>query len=177
MKWIKTQVFAPRPLVIVEDHMFHLQEILRVMSQDTAYWLAHTTLVSLDRPGPDTTQTIQSWLRTYPELQVATRLDESGLSLLERFPTRLMQMPDKLFDHQISFCNIIAALIRPGGFLVQDIQLSTLTFPAFRRVVGLHLFGQQHPRSISQTIAHVLVHVQQDGVFHQLWQRTHGSWI
>lgn len=128
MKWLKADTFSPKPIVIIEDHMFHLQEILKLMDRDAPFWLSQTTLVSLDRPGPDTTKAIQSWLTQFPDLQVVSRLDTAGAHLLERFPNRLREIPDQHFKHQITFCKLITSLLRPGGFLIQDIQLSTLTF-------------------------------------------------
>src|SRR5262249_38642307 len=70
MTWVGAMGFARRPLVVVEDHLHHVSELLEVLSEAEA---RQTTVVCLDRPGPDTTRITASWLERYPGLQVAAR--------------------------------------------------------------------------------------------------------
>jgi hypothetical protein len=95
--------------------------LLDVLSEAGAV-LDQTTVVCLDRPGPDTTQITASWLERYPGLQVATRL-VGGHSTPRRMP-----LDPAVFEDAHRFCKAVAGMLRPGGLLLQDIQLATLGF-------------------------------------------------
>ena len=75
MTWVGATGFARRPLVVVEDHLHHVSELLDVLSEAE---IRQTTVVCLDRPGPDTTR-ITASLERYPGLQVAARTGGAGL--------------------------------------------------------------------------------------------------
>ncbi|MEO6196390.1 MAG: hypothetical protein ABIS20_25505 [Thermoanaerobaculia bacterium] len=121
MTWVGATSFARRPLVVVEDHLHHVSELLDVLSGAGAV-LEQTTVVCLDRPGPDTTQITASWLERYPGLQVATRL-------VDDLPTpRRIPLDPAVFEGAHRFCKAVAGMLRPGGLLLQDIQLATLGF-------------------------------------------------
>jgi hypothetical protein len=112
MTWVGATGFARRPLVVVEDHLHHVSELLEVLSEAE---IRQTTVVCLDRPGPDTARITASWLKTYPGLQVAARTGGSGLD-------------SAVFEEPHRFCKTVAGMLRPGGLLLQDIQLATLGF-------------------------------------------------
>src|SRR4051795_12081470 len=73
MTWVGATGFARRPLVVVEDHLHHVSELLEVLA---AAETRQTTVVCLDRPGPDTSRLAASWLERYPGLQVAARFED-----------------------------------------------------------------------------------------------------
>src|SRR5947199_1560644 len=112
MTWVGATGFARRPLVVVEDHLHHVSELLDVLSEAE---IRQTTVVCLAGPGPDTTRITASWLETYPGLQVAARTGGAGLD-------------PAVFEEPHRFCKAVAGLLRPGGLLLQDIQLATLGF-------------------------------------------------
>jgi hypothetical protein len=107
--------------VVVEDHLHHVSELLDVLAAADGV-LDQATVVCLDRPGPDTTQITASWLERYPGLQVATRL-VGGNSTPRRMP-----LDPAVFEDAHRFCKAVAGMLRPGGLLLQDIQLATLGF-------------------------------------------------
>jgi len=113
MTWVGATGFARRPLVVVEDHLHHVSELLDVLSEAE---IRQTTVVCLDRPGPDTTRITASWLERYPGLQVAARTG-GGTGL-----------DPAVFDEAHRFCKTVAGMLRPGGLLLQDIPLATLGF-------------------------------------------------
>src|SRR4051794_5954388 len=112
MTWVGATGFARRPLVVVEDHLHHVSELLEVLSEAE---IRQTTVVCLDRPGPDTTRITASWLERYPGLQVAARTGGAGLD-------------PAVFEEAHRFCKTVAGMLRSGGLLLQDIQLATLGF-------------------------------------------------
>jgi hypothetical protein len=112
MTWVGATGFARRPLVVVEDHLHHVSELLEVLSEAE---IRQTTVVCLDRSGPDTTRITVSWLERYPGLQVAARTGGAGLD-------------PAVFEEASRFCKTVAGMLRPGGLLLQDIQLATLDF-------------------------------------------------
>lgn len=112
MTWVGATGFARRPLVVVEDHLHHVSELLEVLSEAE---IRQTTIVCLDRPGPDTDRITASWLEAYPGLQVAARTGGAGLD-------------PAVFEEAHRFCKTVAGMLRPGGLLLQDIQLATLGF-------------------------------------------------
>src|SRR3954462_9393741 len=112
MTWVGATGFARRPLVVVEDHLHHVSELLEVLSEAET---RQTTVVCLDRPGPDTTRITASWLERYPGLQVVARTGGSGVD-------------PAVFEEAHRYCKTVAGMLRPGGLLLQDIQLATLGF-------------------------------------------------
>jgi hypothetical protein len=122
MTWVGATGFARRPLVVVEDHLHHVSELLDVLAESEA---SRTTVVCLDRAGPDTTRLAVSWLEAHPGLQVAARLDADVPAPLR--PRRLA-LDGAVFEGAHRFCKAVSGLLRPGGLLLQDIQLATLGF-------------------------------------------------
>jgi hypothetical protein len=119
--WLDRPGFERRPLVVVEDHLYHTTELVEALAAARPDLVAQTTAVVLDRPGPDTDAGMREWR--------------------ERFPALLVRAPDALeLADAPSLARAIARLLRPGGLVVQDVQLSTLPFlPADRWWESIYL--------------------------------------
>jgi hypothetical protein len=138
MTWVAAEGFNRRPLVVVEDHLYHMTELLdRLGGQDPLYH--QLTVVCLDRPGPDTSRSAAGWLATCPGLQViAAQGDPTPPAGLD--PARFRALPAAAFASAPRLCQTLAAALRPGGLLLQDIQLQTLAFiPADRWWESIYL--------------------------------------
>jgi len=122
MTWVGTAGFARRPLVVVEDHLHHVSELLETLAESALATLERTTVVCLDRSGPDTTRLAASWLALHPGLQVAARFEGPAPA------ARCLELDPAVFEEPHRFCKAVAGLLRPGGLLLQDIQLATLGF-------------------------------------------------
>jgi hypothetical protein len=127
MTWVAATGFARRPLVAVEDHLHHVSELLETLAAADSSVLALTTVVCLDRSGPDTTRLAAGWLDAYPGLQVAARLSTEE-DVPKSLRSRRSALDPALFADAHRYCKSVAALLRPGGLLLQDIQLATLGF-------------------------------------------------
>jgi hypothetical protein len=128
MTWVGATEFARRPLVVVEDHLHHVSELLETLAETDAAALERTTVVCLDRSGPDTTRLVSAWLEAYPGLQVAARLGPEGGDVLLPLRPRRAPLDPTIFEGAHRFCKAVAGMLRPGGLLLQDIQLATLGF-------------------------------------------------
>ena len=115
MTWGEASGFHRRPIVVVEDHLYHITQLLDALSDLAPDLLAQTTVLCLERPGPDTDATVERWRADHPDLRVAAATSEGTLD-------------PQVFTSSNAFCRTLAGMLRPGGLLVQDIQLSTLTF-------------------------------------------------
>lgn len=116
--------FERRPLVVVEDHLYHTGELLAALAAVRPELLAWITVCGIDRGGPDTEAMVAQWTSRFPALQVAARLPAAD---------RVITIADADLADAGAFAKLVARLLRPGGVLVQDIQLSTLAFvPADR---------------------------------------------
>jgi hypothetical protein len=127
MTWFGETGFARRPVVAVEDHLHHVSELLDALAAPGL--LEQVTVVCLDRPGPDTDRAVERWLAAFPGLQVAASWDGPAPPADPRF----LPLDRALFEDSNRFSRAVAGLLRPGGLLIQDVQLSTLRFlPADR---------------------------------------------
>jgi len=126
---------ARRPIVIVEDHLFHVTELLAALAAASPGVVRHVGVVCLERRGPDTERAIAAWLAAYPGLAVAAEADgPSGDA------SRLMPLDPGVFASAPRLAARLAAALRPGGLLVQDVQLQTLSFiPADRWWESIYL--------------------------------------
>jgi hypothetical protein len=148
MSWVVEAGFAKRPLVIVEDHLYHMTELLDGLGESPDLY-GQLTVVCLDRPGPDTRRTVAAWLADHPALQVVAALEPpagDGVTGPEKGLAgplgagRLRPLPAAAFTSANRLCQAVAGALRPGGLLLQDIQLSTLAFiPADRWWESIYL--------------------------------------
>jgi hypothetical protein len=128
MTWLDAPV-ERRPLVVVEDHLYHTAELLGALAAVRPDLLAQLTAVALDRAGPDTDAAVADCHRRYP----AVRIVAAASAAAERLTA------DDTRD-TASCARLIARQLRPGGLLVQDVQLSTLPFvPADRWWESIYL--------------------------------------
>jgi hypothetical protein len=153
MSWVLEAGFAKRPLVIVEDHLYHMTELLDGLGESPDL-VGQLTVVCLDRPGPDTRRMAAAWLADHPTLQVVAAVEApagdgaagDGAAGLEEglagplAAGRLRPLPAAAFASAHRLCQAVAGALRPGGLLLQDIQLSTLAFiPADRWWESIYL--------------------------------------
>jgi hypothetical protein len=134
MKWLDAMV-QRRPLVVVEDHWYHTAELVAHIAGARPDLVDQIAAISLDRPGPDTDAAIADCRRDHPALLVVA--------------------PDIAdIKEPSAAARLIARYLRPGGLLVQDVQLSTLPFvPADRWWESIYyvaatvrgLFAEQAP--------------------------------
>lgn len=121
MVWLSEQPPRRRPIVLVEDHLYHIGDALALIDDQLAEVLPLLTVVCLDRPGPDTRRSVAGWLERFPTLRVAAvgeREDEP----------RFEPLGPEVFERPNDLARAVASLLRPGGLMLQDIQLETLSF-------------------------------------------------
>lgn len=131
MSWEDATVFSRRPLVVVEDHLFHVARLLEAVAEGAPGLFPHLAVLCLERPGPDTTAAVGRWLAAHPGLRVSAAVPPGdGAAALD----------PQVFSASRAYCRTLAGLLRPGGLLLQDIQLSTLSFvPADRWWESIYL--------------------------------------
>lgn len=112
--------------------MYHTADLLSAIADSSPTLLPHTTVVGLDRPGPDTDATVADWLQRYPGLQVVAPVRASA--------PRLRALGEAELSDAGSYARLIASLLRPGGLVVQDVHLSTMScVPADRWWESIYL--------------------------------------
>ncbi len=119
--------------------MYHIDRTLEVLARDAPEVLDWLTVVCLDRPGPDSHRAVVGWLARYRTLQVAvagqaedrTAVGQEGSD--PSIARRWIQLDAEAFAHNAACCRAIARLLRPGGLLLQDVQLETLSFISSQR--------------------------------------------
>ena len=114
--------------------MYHTVELIAELARLRPDLIAETCAIVLDRAGPDTDAAVADCRRQYPALQlvapVAGASVEPGIEPLAAEDTRDL----------VACARRIARYLRPGGLLVQDVQLSTLPFvPADRWWESIYL--------------------------------------
>jgi hypothetical protein len=124
MSWLDSTGFDRRPIVVVEDHLYHTAELVDALARARPDLVAQTTVCAIDRRGPDTDAAVADLLARYASLQMAARVTARD---------RVRAIEDGELSGSTAFARLLHRLLRPGGLLVQDIQLSTLDFiPADR---------------------------------------------
>jgi hypothetical protein len=119
MAWWETAEWERRPLVFVEDQLYHTADLLAALADRSPDLLAHTTVVGLDRAGPDTEATVAQWLQRFPSLQIVAPVRSSA--------PHLRAIVDADVSDAGAYARLIVSLMRPGGLLVQDVHLNTVT--------------------------------------------------
>ena len=119
MVWLGVAGLERRPLVFVEDHLYHTSDLLAAMQVTRPDLFNWTTVVALDRKGPDTDAIVSEWLEKYPGLQVAARAPARE---------RVREIEPRDLIDAAGYGRLVGHLLRPGGVLIQDIQLETLSF-------------------------------------------------
>jgi hypothetical protein len=114
-----------RPLVVVEDHLYHIDRLLGLLHGHAADLLERLTVVCLDRQGPDTQAAVGEWLTKYPHVQIVADIVPEDPSLQT---DRLQSLPAAALRSGPAYARTITELLAPRGLLVQDIQLETLRF-------------------------------------------------
>ena len=120
-----------RPIAVVEDHLFHITELLQALAAEAPELPRHVAVLCLERPGPDTTAAVTRWLAAWPELRVMAAVPAG---------TAAVSLDPQVLTVQHAFCRTLAGMLLPGGLLLQDIQLATLSFiPADRWWESIYL--------------------------------------
>lgn len=110
-----------RPLVVVEDHLYHIGQILDLLRRRQPDLLSQLTVVCLDRPGPDTREAVAEWTASFPEVLIVANVEPTD-------PERQRALPAAALEHEREYVGMVKDLLAPRGVLVQDIQLETLRF-------------------------------------------------
>jgi hypothetical protein len=122
MTWLDAPV-ERRPIVVVEDHLYHTAELVDALAALRPDLIGQVTAIALDRAGPDTDAAVADCRRQHPALRVVVP-DASAGDLRDA----------------AAGARLIARQLRPGGLLVQDVQLTTLPFvPAERWWESIYL--------------------------------------
>lgn len=114
---------SSRPLVVVEDHLYHIDQILDLLGRQAPELLSRVTAVCLDRPGPDTQRAMQRWASDFPSVQVVADATPTDPALQQALPTAAL-------ERERGYADMVSALLAPHGVLLQDIQLEPLRFLA-----------------------------------------------
>jgi hypothetical protein len=126
MSWSRSAGFARRPVVTVEDHLYHTDELVEALERTAPELIASTTVCAIERAGADTTRAVTGWLERFPALQVAAIAPARDIASGLR--PRFSPIDPAALDDSASFARLVSSLLRPGGLLVQDVHLETLTF-------------------------------------------------
>lgn len=110
-----------RPLVVVEDHLYHIDVLLELLRSDDPSLGSRLTVVCLDRAGPDTQAAVLRWAHDHPHVQVVADAEPAH-------PQRHRRLPPAVLEGANAYARAVAELLAPRGLLVQDIQLETLRF-------------------------------------------------
>ena len=129
MSWLSERPPKRRPILLVEDHLYHIGETLELFEGQAPEFLPLLTVVCLDRPGPDTERSLSSWLQRFPQVRWALpSATADGHGALKT--SQVDRLPVAVFQQQHELGKAIAERLRPGGLLLQDVQLETLAFIA-----------------------------------------------
>lgn len=108
-------------MVIIEDHVDHIDELLDVLHRQWPELLPRLTVMCLDERGLDTQAALERWTSSFPELRVVASMDPSD-------PQRQQELPAEALQELPACARVVRGLLAPRGVLLQDIQLETLSF-------------------------------------------------
>lgn len=110
--------------------MYHTAELVSAVAAARPDLVAQIAAIALDRAGPDTDAAVADCRTHHPALLVVAPVAAPGVVRLAAADTR-----------DVAACaRLIARHLRPGGLLVQDVQLTTLPFvPADRWWESIYL--------------------------------------
>jgi len=130
MQWLDAPV-QRRPIVVVEDHFYHTVELVGALAAARPELIAQTAAIALDRAGPDTDAAVADCRRHHPGLLIVAPV--AG-------PPDVEPLAAEDLRDAAACARRIARHLRPGGLLVQDVQLTTLPFvPADRWWESIYL--------------------------------------
>jgi hypothetical protein len=72
MNWLDESGSERRPLVFVEDHLYHTVDLLTAVREARPRLLDDVAVAVLDRPGPDTDAAVKSCAAAFPEVALVT---------------------------------------------------------------------------------------------------------
>lgn len=110
-----------RPLVVVEDHLYHIDLLLDLLQRHEPSLASRLTVVCLERAGPDTQAAVVRWAKAHPQVQVLADAEPAS-------PQRHRSLPHAVLGSANAYARTLAELLAPRGLLLQDIQLQTLRF-------------------------------------------------
>jgi len=131
---------ARRPIVVVEDHLYHVTELLAALAAADPDVASQVGVVCLERRGPDTERAVAGWLADHPGLAVTAEVDAEPAAVTPPEARGLVPIDPAVFASAPRLAALLSATLRPGGLLVQDVQLQTLAFlPADRWWESIYL--------------------------------------
>jgi len=135
--------FAPRPVVVVEDRYQHLIKLAEALQTHAPRVRGRVTYVCL-QDGPDTAAEVERWLTQRDlDLQVAVLEDSLAAGLFNKHPKQLRLLPPQvcLSPDWDSYSSSLEQLVRPGGVVLQDVELSPLEFARGRPWLSVRAAG------------------------------------
>ena len=72
MLWADEAGHSRRPIVAIEDHLYHTAEMLDAVAGASAADLRHFSVCVLDVEGPDTRAALAEWPARFPGVQIVT---------------------------------------------------------------------------------------------------------
>ena len=67
-----------RPMVVVEDHLYHIDRLLELLRERDPALLQRVCVVCLDRAGPDTQAAAERWATDFPQVQFVVDADPAN---------------------------------------------------------------------------------------------------
>ncbi|HEY0478911.1 MAG TPA: hypothetical protein VGD37_15435 [Kofleriaceae bacterium] len=136
MQWLDAPI-QRRPLVVVEDHFYHTAELVGAIAARRPDLVSQITAIALDRAGPDTDAAVLECRRQHPALRVVAPVAGAPGGHDDDDDARVTAADTR---DAAACARLIARHLRPGGVLVQDVQLTTLPFvPADRWWESIYL--------------------------------------
>src|SRR5512133_1427446 len=84
---------ARRPIVVVEDHLYHVSELLAALAAADPEVAPQLGVVCLERRGPDTERAVAGWLADHPGLAVQAEVEREAEGLAPLDPAVFASAP------------------------------------------------------------------------------------